>query len=75
MIQHLENIRRGGPSKQIWGGGLLKTLSGEAQLKKHPVDIMTIIHAEPNNVPEYGYVLSTQKSIVSVDYGVVVGIK
>ena len=36
---------------------------------------MTIIHAEPNYMPEYGNVLSTQKSIVSVDYGVVVGIK
>ena len=36
---------------------------------------LTIIHAVPNNMPEYGNVLSTQKSIVYVDYGVVVGIK
>ena len=36
---------------------------------------LTIIHVVPNNMPEYGNVLSTQKSIVYVDYGVVVGIK
>ena len=36
---------------------------------------LTMIHAEPNTMPECGNVVSTQKSIVSVDYGVVVSIK